>query len=229
MRQEKRPTWEIFKHLIEKDENFFGKFFSFLIYPKGGVDKIKQNLIFYFYIPINEVLFFILGTGLISLGYKFKLRIDIFIFVLVIIIYASKIIFYEILKYRKYGVYTTTDYYLFDYGLNLIHPLFNLNYFLIGMFFGLINYSIQKGITDLEEKNNYQNIYLLPDSKNITDEEENKAIRNKSVFSMKDMNNNKNELNINKDSNNYKIFSKKSKKNQNLSKSFETSGKKKEK
>ena len=153
LRQSKRPTWEIFKHFIDRETNYLKDFFTFLFYPKVNDTTIKQNLILYYYIPINEVFFFILGTGLISLGYKFKLRIDIFIFVLVIIIYASKIIFYEILKYINYGVYTTTDYYLFDYGLNLIHPLFNLNYFLIGMFFGLINYSIQKGITDLEKKN----------------------------------------------------------------------------
>ena len=223
----KRPVWEIFHHFISNEENFIQEFFFFYFYSDKNNSSRKQNLIFHFYIPINEVFFFIFGTILISLGYKFKLRIDIIILVLILLLYLVKIILYIIFRNDENKVYTTTDYYLFDYGLTINQPLFNMNYFLIGMFFGLINYSIQKGITDLEEKNNYQNIYLLPDSKNITDEEENKAIRNKSVFSMKDMNNNKNELNINKDSNNYKIFSKKSKKNQNLSKSFETSGKKK--
>ena len=234
MRQEKRPTWEIFKHLIEKDENFFGKFFSFLIYPKGGVDKIKQNFIFYFYIPINEVLFFILGTGLISLGYKFKLRIDIFIFVLVIIIYASKIIFYEILKYRKYGVYTTTDYYLFDYGLNLIHPLFNLNYFLIGMFFGLINYSIQKGITDIydfEKTNNYRSMLDLSDSKNLNindddKEEENDTVKKKFTFSFDETNSKINDLNDDNVSKTDELLLKKSRNNDKLFRNFHSPEKK---
>ena len=234
MRQEKRPTWEIFKHLIEKDENFFGKFFSFLIYPKGGVDKIKLNLIFYFYIPINEVLFFILGTGLISLGYKFKLRIDIFIFVLVIIIYASKIIFYEILKYRKYGVYTTTDYYLFDYGLNLIHPLFNLNYFLIGMFFGLINYSIQKGITDIydfEKTNNYRSMLDLSDSKNLNindddKEEENDTVKKKFTFSFEETNSKINDLNNDNVSKTDELLLKKSRTNDKLFRNFHSPEKK---
>ena len=33
------------------------------------------------------------------------------------------------------------------------------------MFFGLINYSIQKGITDIYEDNNYKKYILLKDSK----------------------------------------------------------------
>ena len=33
----------------------------------------------------------------------------------------------------------------------MTNPLFNLSYFLIGMYFGLINYSIRKGIIDINE------------------------------------------------------------------------------
>ena len=125
---------------------------SLLVYFKEEEEKLRQNLIFYFYIPINEVLFFIIGTALISLGYKFKLRIDIFIFILMFLVYVLKIILFKVVPDKDGKIYITTDYYLLDYGLTINHPLFNLNYFLIGMFFGLINYSIQKGITDLEEK-----------------------------------------------------------------------------
>ena len=49
----------------------------------------------------------------------------------------------------KQGYLTTIDYYLVDYGLSLTNPIFNLSFFLIGMYFGLINYSIQKGITNI--------------------------------------------------------------------------------
>ena len=206
MRQSKRPTWEIFKHFIDKEGNFFKHFFTFLIYPKESDNSIKQNLIFYYYIPINEVLFFILGTGLISLGYKFKLRIDIFIFVLILLIYVLKIILYIVYKNENIKAYSTTDYYLFGYGLNLINPLFNFNYFLIGMFFGLINYSIQKGITDLEKNNNnnnnnYPNIFALEDSKNINDDDndndnESQTIRKLSTFSHDDISIGKIELNL---------------------------------
>ena len=74
-----------------------------MFYLDENDSSIKQNLIFYYYIPINEVLFFILGTALISLGYKFKLRIDIVIFVLILLLYLLKIILYII--YRNKDIF----------------------------------------------------------------------------------------------------------------------------
>ena len=198
MRQTKRPTWEVFKYFIDKEKNYLIRFFTFLLYLNEDDSSMKQKLIFYYYIPINEVIFFIFGTALISLGYKFKLRIDIIIFVLILLLYFLKVLLYIIIQDK---VYTTNDYYLFDYGLYQIHPLFNLSYFLIGIFFGLINYSIQKGITDLEEKNDYKNIFLLSDSKIINNDdngdEESQIIKKKNTFSLKDSNIDKNELNLN--------------------------------
>ena len=220
IRQSKRPTWEIFKYFIDNEEKYFKRFFSFLFYLDENDSSIKQNLIFYYYIPINEVLFFILGTALISLGYKFKLRIDIVIFVLILLLYLLKIILYIIFRNKETKVYTTTDYYLFDYGLNLVHPLFNLSYFLIGMFFGLINYTIQKGITDFEKANNYQNIFLLSESENIYDndeEEESQTIKKIRTFSKDETSTDMDKLNLDnasktdesllkKSSNNNKFF-----------------------
>ena len=189
-----RPVWAIFKYFIETEKNFIWRFLTFLIYFEEKDNSIRQNLIFYFYIPINEVFFFIIGTALISLGYRFKLRIDIIILVLILLVYLFKIILYIVNQNQATKIYTTTDYYLFNHGLNIIHPLFNLNYFLIGMFFGLINYSIQKGITDLE-KNNYQNIFLLTDSKTM---EEEHSLKNPRTFSIDDIDIDTNKLNINK-------------------------------
>ena len=127
--------------------------------------------------PINEIFFFIVGTILISLGYKFKLRIDLIILALIVIIYATKIIFHLIYWYPKRNYLTTIDYYLFDYGLNLINPIFNLPCFLIGMYFGLIKKKKKKGINDIYESNNYyNNIINLKlselDNKNKDEEEE---------------------------------------------------------
>ena len=223
----KRPLWEIFQYFISNEHNFIRKFLSFLCSFEENDNSIKQNLIFYFYIPINEIFFFIFGTILISLGYKFKLRIDIIIVIFILLLYLLKIILYSINRNKETKVYTTIDYYLIDYGLEINRPLFNLDFFLIGMFFGLINYSIQKGITDLEEKNNYQNIFLLPDSKMTNVEEDNKSIEEQRLYSMSDTNSDRNELNINRDINNDKILSKKSKENKKLSKSFKTSSLKK--
>ena len=233
IRQSKRPTWEIFKYFIDNDKKFFMRFFTFLIYLDDKDSSIKQNLIFYFHIPINEILFFIFGTGLISLGYKFKLRIDIIIFALILLIYIIKIILFLKNHIPDEKIYTTIDYYLFKCGLNLIHPIFNLNYFLIGMFFGLINYSIQKGITDLEKKN-YQNVFLLLDSKNINndddkeDEEKEKeaqTIKKQRTFSFVEMNTDMSGLNINRVSKTGEPLLKTSNNNNKLYRDFINQGK----
>ena len=158
IRQTKRPIWEIFKFYLSRENNFFFRYSTFLFSLGKDVDEIRQNLIIYFYIPLNEIAFFFIGTILISFGYRFKLRIDIIILVLIFILFIPKIIMFLALWYKQ-GYLTTIDYYLVDYGLSLTNPIFNLSFFLIGMYFGLINYSIQKGITELYNNNN--NIFCL--------------------------------------------------------------------
>ena len=125
----------------------------------------KQNLIYNFYMPINEIFFFLFGTILISFVYKYKLRLDYIIIGIILNIFALKVVLSIVYFYKKSQMYTTTDYYFFDFGIYFLNPLYNLSYFLIGMFFGLINYSIQKGITDIYEDNNYKKYILLKDSK----------------------------------------------------------------
>jgi len=114
-------------------------------------DNIYHNLMDYYWIAFNEIFFFIFGTFLISIGYKCKLRFDFFIIFLALSLYIGKIIFYYFIKRKETYFYTTLYYYLFDFGIIMTNPLFNLSYFLIGMYFGLINYSIQKGIIDINE------------------------------------------------------------------------------
>jgi hypothetical protein len=55
--------------------------------------------------------------------------------------------------------YPTIFYYFFDYGKLMTNPIFNLSYFLIGMFFGSINFTIQKGIvvSNINESNEIKN------------------------------------------------------------------------
>ena len=114
---------------------------------------------------INEIFFFLFGTILISFVYKYKLRLDYIIIGIILNIFALKVVLSIVYFYKKSQMYTTTDYYFFDFGIYFLNPLYNLSYFLIGMFFGLINYSIQKGITDIYEDNNYKKYILLKDPK----------------------------------------------------------------
>ena len=45
-------------------------------------------------------------------------------------------------------------YSIYGHGRMMINPIYNLNYFLIGMYFGLINYSLQKGLLQKDTKKN---------------------------------------------------------------------------
>ena len=141
--------------------NFFEKIKEY------NIPKDTQDFFDYYWISFNEMAFFLVGIVILSLGYKFKIRIDIGILILAIIIFLLKIII--VLKVKNEGkeIYTTLYYYLFDYGYVMIIPMFNLSYFLIGMYFGLMNYSIKEGIND---QNNY-NIYkqLKKDEENTID------------------------------------------------------------
>ena len=122
---------------------------SFQIHKLEGVTR--HYIIDYYWMAFNEIFFFIFGTILITIGFKYKIKIDYIIIALVIILYIGKIIFYIIWynnkdENNKYGIYTTLYYYLFEYGEFMNNPIFNLVYYLIGIYFGLINYNVDKGI-----------------------------------------------------------------------------------
>ena len=102
--------------------------------------------------------FFIFGTILISLGHSCKIRIDYGIIALTILLYLGKIIYYYAYYHHKEKIYTTLYYYMFEYGKLMLNPLFNLPSFLIGMYFGLINYSIQRGISESNRDSDYSRI-----------------------------------------------------------------------
>ena len=184
--QEKRPVWSLFKNFIDKEDDFYKRFFSFLFQKYDDNNGIKQYLITYFYMPINEVFFFIFGTLLIFYGYKYKLRIDLYILILILIIYCSRIILYLLIMDPIWEYLTTIDYLFFDYGLFMESPMSNISCFLIGMYFGLINYSIQKGITELEKRSNYNNIILQMSEAEIPEDDEEKKFikRRKSSFKL---------------------------------------------
>ena len=188
-----RPMYTYFeKNILSKPDG--GMFLiSFLdlttIYTRDGNKRIDQTLIDYFWLPFNEMLFFVVGVFLISIGYKCKFRIDIVILVLILINIIIKIIFSYLKKTMEgESYYATLYYYLFDYGKFMIHPIFNLPYYLIGMYFGLINYSVQKGITSIEVSNTSQdnamiNLQNMFTGENVNtekkEEEENKTPQKK--------------------------------------------------
>ena len=191
------PTWEIFNRRILKNPADLFDFFLELSTIKSFYIKKYENreigsLLDYFWLPINEFIFFIIGTILISIGYKFKIRIDYILILSIILLYIGKIIFYFIFDNYVEKIYTTLYYYLFDYGKLMINPLFNISYFLIGMYFGLMNYTIQKGINDIGNEiifNKYNsNIYNKDEDEILKKERKsvniNKFLNSKDIYSI---------------------------------------------
>ena len=190
LRDAKRPALFLYQKFME-NHDLIKKFLTLLLSFSfnGSKSNSNQSVIYFYYIPINEIFFFIFGTILISFCYKYKLRLDVIIIYIFVILYIIKIFVYIFYFLPEEKMYTTTGYYLFDYGLALVNPLFNLPSFIIGMFFGLTNYCVQKGITSLyRENNNYKLFHLLNDefNKNIINN-----IKDDGSDSNKNINNNK--------------------------------------
>ena len=168
----KRPMMEILKYNLENNNgSYFINFFTFLLaYVGDSSFKKRQNIIQYFYVPLNEIFLSLFGIILISLGYKYKLRNDIIIIIIILLIFIAKILLYIFYVMEK-KKYSNLYFYLYNYGAIMLNPIFNLSAFLIGMFFGLINYSIQKGIK-LYESYSGQRIFSIDNGGLNIDSEE---------------------------------------------------------
>ena len=224
---EKKPIMEMYNNILIQNEDF-KKLFSFLLFnTENNHFKNRQNLIQYFYLPINEVFLFVFGTALVSLGYKFKLRIDCIIVILILFLFLGKILILIYYIYNK-DFYSTLYFYVYNYGETMLNPLFNLPSYLIGMFFGLINFSVQKGITIYknEKIDSYKFIELFEKDEDINEKNENdiKDIEIDKLIDEKDQP--KKELNNknNDENNNYKSNNKKNKNRINQNSNIEEEG-----
>lgn len=100
-----------------------------------------------FCIPMSEINYFIICTILIFLSYKKKWRLDIILAILIFAFILFKFIYVlNDLDTRNPGMfYTDTKFQRFFFN-----PLFNFDFYLIGMLFGMVNYVVQNGITNKE-------------------------------------------------------------------------------
>ena len=154
--------WKIFYEVELSRPKETNSFFYKILSNRILFFDDNHDFIDYCWVAFNEVFFFFIGTSLLSIGYKYKLKIDYFFLILILFIYSCKIIFYHSkLFFDKKEIFATLYYYLFDYGIIMMNPIFNLPYFLIGMYFGFINYTIYKGIIDINMNNQiFKQIHL---------------------------------------------------------------------
>ena len=158
------PFWEIFKQKIlfsKKNKNTakLYKFFLGLISSYSFTIKDQDSKIFlnYFWLVENEILFFVITSFLIFIGYKYKRNINKLFFFIIIstfimryVLYVSSLCISQPPSIIDDFKRTSWYYYTYNYGSIMTNPLNNYMYYLIGVFFGSLNYVIQKGITGAE-------------------------------------------------------------------------------
>ena len=162
-----------------------GNFFQY----KDEQYRNRHHLLMYFWLPFNEIIFFLIGIFIIFIGFKFKkFKIDIFILCLIPILYIWKIFYsYFLVDFEKSPdeddglefpikkCYSTLFYVFFNYGRDMINPLFNLSYYLIGMYFGLVNYTIQKGINKIYKSNTVKSFITKEEMEGLLIKKENES------------------------------------------------------
>ena len=113
-----------------------------ILYHKQFSEEINQTMI---WIVENECVFFIIGSALLFIFYKKRWRIDIFLLISIILLFLLKLIVCCFIN--KSDIYPMEIISTQKYGYMLDCAYFNLIYYFIGLYFGLINYVIQKSIT----------------------------------------------------------------------------------
>ena len=179
------PAFKYLNEFILNEPPFSRFILSFLLWGNITYNPDEQfrrgnNLLHYLWLPFTEILFFLIGIIFITLGFKTKWRIDIVILILVPAIYLAKLIYFylETSIYEEHKElplnksYSTLYYVFFNYGRDMINPLFNIPYYLIGIYFGFINYTIQRGITRLNKTDNVK-LFLSKEEKDEEEEEDN--------------------------------------------------------
>ena len=160
------PMWEFIKNAYVK--KFQPKYIAsliFLFFPfhNEANEKIRYN---FFDIIILEIYLFILFSLVLFITYKINSRLDIFAIILFFFGIGAKISIYFIIIYvigkskqaTEEIFYPSKGFTNKNYKLVLNNPLYYFASISIGLFFGLVNYVIQKSAKSI---NDYQDkLYL---------------------------------------------------------------------
>jgi hypothetical protein len=117
-----------------------------------------DTILDFFWMSLNEITFFIISTLIIYLFYRKKSRFDLFFLILFVFLVLGK---FALWISPLHNYYPTVYYYNYYYGLFFINPLFNYTYYIIGIFFGLVNFCLQNNITKRKTAYVENKTYLL--------------------------------------------------------------------
>ena len=136
-------VWDILGHFIQ-----ILNFYFFEGNSDNKSNPLSEKCIMpLMWLVINEFFFFIITAFIIFLLFKHKKNILTAISILIVVFIIIRIAMFSLLDHNR--TYSTLFAYIdSDFGLFNLNPLCNYSYYLIGGFFGVLNYVVQKVIED---------------------------------------------------------------------------------
>ena len=122
----------------------------FLLYQNFYFPQLKTpsgNSLLIFWPLLNEIFFFVLTTPIVLISYKRRWNFPLLVIALSVILIIAKYVIY--IQFKSDEDYATCYFKENSFiGLLMLNPIYNYVYYLIGIFFGTMNYCIQKGIKE---------------------------------------------------------------------------------
>ena len=124
---------------------FFYKNFVDLFQPHSEKNNKDEQVSFLelFSILVCELNYFLIGSISVFICYKKKIALDTIIIFLIILFLIFKIIYNFKKEPNNPGMFYVDS----VYQRFFFNPIFNFNYYLIGMLFGIVNYVVQNDIS----------------------------------------------------------------------------------
>ena len=150
----------IYKEFFENLGTSFGNY----LYYGSFMDLFKEdskdiNMMQLFSIPMCEFNFFIVCSIIIFVCYKKKRRLDNLIIVLIFLFFSFKIIYVLTnIESNNPGMFYTDS----KFQRFFFNPVFNFDFYLIGMLFGIVNYVIQNELEKKESLVNQRPFVRIP-------------------------------------------------------------------
>ena len=149
------PMWVFFyQNLIISSQNLkylIPLLIGYKSYLIPSLFPEKHNILHYFYLVFQEIIYFLVSSIIIFIGYKKNIKIDFFFKIL-----FSFLIIFRIIYYFIYIGLDDKDYFGFNqFGEFYNSMIYNYSFYILGIHYGMINYVIQKGysVKDCNKQN----------------------------------------------------------------------------
>jgi hypothetical protein len=138
------PMWKFFQDLMIAPSRSLNNLIPSLFCLQGFVFTTEERdiLLNYFYLVYQEVVYFIISSLIIFLGYRHNIRIDRFLVITMISLFIIRLIIYYALNDGQLNIKEYFSFNTFGFFYNSL--IYNYLYYAIGIYFGSLNYVLQK-------------------------------------------------------------------------------------